>query len=640
MGLMLLGEIMIVAPYEKLAKIGDKIADYCAYSVDVEIWDSDQLKKSGTVGRWPETRIFIARGGVARYLRESTGKPVIEITVTAFDVLRAISETTLQGCRRIAIITPSNIIIESEHFVHLTDLILRFETCDDVDQIPGMVQAILEQEEIDAIVGDKVAMQMAEKAGIHGQLLESGRASLQIALDTAVNVLNAQTDQQIKLQETKFILNAIKEAVVTTDREGHISMLNTVAKDVLGLQQASIIGQKLSELNNDGGSLEQAMSRQIASENTLTIVQGKQVVLNHLPIVINGTYHGAVDIFEEVQQIQNKELKIRQKLHERGFLAKSTFTDIVTQSKPMQDMLTLAMRYARSDGTILIHGETGTGKELLAQSIHNASRRSAGPFVSVNCAAIDGDLLNSELFGYEDGAFTGATRGGRVGLFELAHGGTVFLDEVSEASLGFQAKLLRVIQEREIRRVGGTRIIPVNVRILCATNRDLLYQVRDGKFREDLLYRLNALELHLLPLTHRREDIIPIAIAWLNHEMKNEGRILTWRNERVFDPLVTHDWCGNIRELQNFVHRMVISCLDSAITQEFVQELLYGGEAITSINYQNRERIEVPLSANWNEMESVLWAGLLNHFGGDKEQLCQAYGISRTTLWRKLNVTS
>lgn len=636
----LVNEIMIVAPYEKLARMAEEIAKHFPYSVGVQVSQSSQLKDDAVVDLYPQTRIFISRGGTAKHLRKATGRPVIEIPVTAYDVLSAISETARLGYKRIAIITPSNILIDSGYFVHITDLLLRFETGDDVAQISAKVQSILEQEEIDAIVGDRVAVQLAAQFGIHGQMLESGVASLQLALDMAVNVLNAQIEQQIKLEETGFILNVINESVVTTDRNGYISMLNKSAETVLNLSAEAVLGKSVTD-STGNDSLQQVMSQKAASENVLIVVNGKHVVLNHLPIIIDGIHHGAVGIFQEVKQIQKTELNIRQKLHHKGFIAKNTFSDIVTENEYVKKTIQLAKRYARSEGTVLIYGDTGTGKELFAQSIHNASRRAGGPFVSVNCAAIDGDLLNSELFGYDEGSFTGAVRGGRTGLFEMAHGGTLFLDEVSETSLTFQAKLLRVIQEREIRRVGGTRMIPVDVRIICATNRDLLQQVRAGKFREDLVYRLNVLELYLPPLKHRREDIIPIAVSCLNFEMDRDNKSFVWRDQRVFDPLLKYDWPGNIRELQNFVHRLLICCPTKEIFPEFVSSLFL--ETTTRQHWPEdytKEGIEIPLAASWNEMESSLWAALLHHYGDDKEKLCQAYGISRTTLWRKLNPQS
>ncbi|MCL6633916.1 MAG: sigma 54-interacting transcriptional regulator [Alicyclobacillus herbarius] len=652
-----MSEIIVVAPYPKLAEIARRITTHKGYSVGVQLLQSSQLRSQSTFRSDADTRVFISRGGTAKYLREYTDLPVIEIQVTAYDVLRAIGETARKGYRHIAIITPSNIMLQADHFVDMTNLSLRLETCDDVRVIPEMVESILREEQVEAVIGDRVAIQVAKESGVHGLLLESGEASLMSALDTAVDVLEAQLTQETKLKETESVLNLIRESVIITQGDGRISMISRPAEQVLGLHKAEVLGRTVAEVLGEQVT-QVVLTSRTNSENTLVTVRGKAVVMNHVPVIVDGMYRGSVLIFEEVHSIQKTELSIRRKLYERGFVAKNTFSDIITGNARMKRVVQSAERFAQSKGTVLISGESGTGKELFAQSIHNASRRSAGPFVSVNCAAIDGDLLNSELFGYEEGAFTGAVRGGRPGLFEMAHGGTIFLDEISETSLAFQSKLLRVIQEREIRRVGGNRIIPVDVRIICATNGDLLQLVRQRKFREDLFYRLNVLELRLPPLRERKEDIVPMAKLFLKIELEQGHRELTWHDDTVFDPLLHHDWPGNIRELQNVIHRIVVCCPNNTLTRKFVQEMLLGSTTAnmqkwtessavenkdvwttvdTSANSSKTDVLQIPMSPVWSEMESSLWRSLLERFGGNRDLLCQTYGISRTTLWRKLN---
>src|SRR5690625_3003716 len=219
--------------------------------------------------------------------------------------------------------------------------------------------------------------------------------------------------------------------------------------------------------------------------------------------------------YQEAESILLANNEIRSELYQRRFFAKYQFDDIISRSDKMEQLITLAKAYAISESNILIYGESGTGKELIAQSIHNESKRRTGPFIAVNCAALPENLLESELFGYEDGAFTGAKKGGKPGLFEMAHGGTIFLDEVGDITPSLQARLLRVLQEKEVRRIGGERIISVDIRVLSATNKDLLASVEDGEFRRDLYYRLNVLHLYNLPLRERVEDIEYIIDALL-----------------------------------------------------------------------------------------------------------------------------
>lgn len=228
---------------------------------------------------------------------------------------------------------------------------------------------------------------------------------------------------------------------------------------------------------------------------------------NRIPIVVDHQIRGVVATFQDIKQLQSTEQKIRLKLHEKGLVAKYSFGDIVGESRAIRNTIQIARSYASSQAAVLIHGETGTGKELFAQSIHTVSDRRDGPFVAINCAAVSNNLLESELFGYEAGAFTGASKNGREGLFELAHGGTIFLDEIGEIPRETQVELLRVLQEKEVRRVGGNRVIPVDVRIITATNKDLIQETMEGRFREDLYYRLNVLDLELPPLRERGDDV-------------------------------------------------------------------------------------------------------------------------------------
>ena len=261
---------------------------------------------------------------------------------------------------------------------------------------------------------------------------------------------------------------------------------------------------------------------------------------------------------QDVKSVQSSERKIRIGLHEKGLIAKYCFADILGTSPSLTSAVEIARSYASARATVLITGETGTGKELFAQSIHAASPRQAGPFVVVNCATLDKNLLESELFGYVEGAFTGALKGGKAGLFELAHTGTLFLDEIGEIPLDLQAKLLRVLQEREIRRLGSGTVVPVDVRIVAATNRDLAQEVAQGSFRADLYYRLNILSVHIPPLRQRNGDVPILADAFFRTFAGEQYGALQSRVAQVMGRLEGYSWPGNIRELQNFVERVSV----------------------------------------------------------------------------------
>ncbi|MGI6424651.1 MAG: sigma-54 interaction domain-containing protein [Tepidanaerobacteraceae bacterium] len=249
---------------------------------------------------------------------------------------------------------------------------------------------------------------------------------------------------------------------------------------------------------------------------------------------------------------------MRRELYLKGHVAQHTFEDIITCSSIMEKAISEARQFAQAEAAVVITGETGTGKELFAQSIHNTSQRKGGHFVAVNCAAVPENLLESELFGYEEGAFTGARRGGKKGLFELAHDGTIFLDEIGELPLKLQARLLRVLQEKAVIRVGGDRVIPINVRIIAATHRNLEASVKNGTFRQDLYYRLNVLRLSLPPLRERKDDI-PLLIDRLLEKICNKtAKKPPLLSDAVLKIFCSYHWPGNVRELQNILERLVV----------------------------------------------------------------------------------
>lgn len=308
----------------------------------------------------------------------------------------------------------------------------------------------------------------------------------------------------------------------------------------------------------------------------ITNIHGRDVLARSIPLEVGGVRVGDVITLQEGSSIQMQERKIRVSLHQKGLYAKKCFGDMLGESDSIRKLIEKAQKYASHDSNLLIYGETGTGKEVLAQSVHNASLRRYGPFVSVNTASLPPSLLESELFGYAEGAFTGAKKGGKPGLFELAHGGTIFLDEIGELTPDIQSRLLRVLQEKEIMRIGDDRIIPVDVRVISATNRDLSDLVREGGFREDLYYRIHVLGLRIPPLRERQNDVVLLFQSFLNELAKNDGRTISL-TEAAIVGLKSYDWPGNIRQLKNVAE--VIACHGAAVIDlEDVEEVLGGQE--------------------------------------------------------------
>ncbi|WNC16650.1 sigma 54-interacting transcriptional regulator [Brevibacillus brevis] len=347
------------------------------------------------------------------------------------------------------------------------------------------------------------------------------------------------------------IVNRIEDAVIAFDESEIVRFVNQKAVDSLNLHGIRVVGEKSAEcLPPDFYE-----SIRLCEENEDVLVDwaNKTYFFRKMHIVMEGVFLGSLLLFRKAADIEKLEHDYRMRLYSKGLVAKYQFDDIYGESASFRQVIQIARKIARSNSTVLLLGETGTGKELLAQAIHNASPRRREPFVGVNFAAISESLLESELFGYEEGAFTGARKGGHIGWFELAHKGTIFLDEIGDASGAIQNRLLRVLQERQIMRVGGNKVIPTDIRVIAATNQDLQQMVQEGTFRADLYYRLNILPIHLPPLRNRREDIPWLADYFVKKYANDLRRPPFTLSGEAMKALLDYDWPGNIRELENVV---------------------------------------------------------------------------------------
>ena len=426
--------------------------------------------------------------------------------------------------------------------------------------------------------------------------------------------------------QVNAIVNSTHDGVIAIDLEGNIKIANEHAKTLLGIEE-NMKGRTITDFIPQSDMIRVLEEGKIERDDIATI-GGRKVIINRSPVIIKGKIVGAVSNFQEITDIQKVELQLRKRLHQSGLDARYKLTDIIGETQEIMEAKDLARKFAITESTVLITGESGTGKELFAQGLHTASQRSSGPFVAVNCAVLPENLLESELFGYDKGAFTGALKDGKPGLFELAHGGTLFLDEIGELPLRIQTLLLRVLQERTVRRIGGDRIIPVDVRILTATNRHLEKEVEDKQFRSDLYYRLNILSLELPPLRKRLADI-PLLVDFFLSEFNDRRKDkIVDIEEELLALFQKHDWPGNIRELRNTIERLVVleegPCLR-------LQGAKFLSEKINRIN--DLEDTNKPSIKN-TERELII--ATLERFEQNKTAAAKSLGIDRSTLWRKI----
>ncbi|KQL49666.1 Fis family transcriptional regulator [Brevibacillus choshinensis] len=356
------------------------------------------------------------------------------------------------------------------------------------------------------------------------------------------------------------VLDGVNDGILTITHDGKITVFNEELGNLLGVSTKRVIGQHIGDAIDQPALIDFLMDQSHEEDRWFTFGQ-VEVVVHRFPL---NNDQSLVATFKNARKTIELEISLRSELKKKGFVAKYTFDDMIGKSATLMQTKTIAKKLAETELTLLIQGESGTGKELFASAIHNASLRDKRPFLAVNFSAISEDLMESELFGYDEGAFTGAKKGGKVGLFEQANGGTIFLDEIGDSSLKLQARLLRVLQEKEIMRIGGSKIIPIDVRIIAATNKNLLQMIEQGTFREDLYHRLRVLFIDLPSLRTRTDDIPLLVQHFIQQSQHPEITVLP----EVIEKLTSLPWFGNVRELKNTIDYMMAVCEENTIQIE------------------------------------------------------------------------
>ncbi|WP_300156895.1 sigma 54-interacting transcriptional regulator [Solidesulfovibrio sp.] len=557
--------------------------------------------------------VVVSRGGTAEAIAKAVpGLTVVAVPTTGFDVLRAIGKAKSHG-QRIGVVAFPSMTTGMGSIGNLLGLDVRVYDLADEAEAEGLVLRARD-EGAQVVVGGIISALTAERLGIPAQAIESGLESILGAVEEAERVGHALDGEKAKGELLRAVLANVADGIVAVDGHGRVTLCNPVAARAVRLEEKAVLGRPVRTVWPEL-RLEKVARGGRDERGHILKVFDQEVICDKIALAVGDRTAGAVATFHDVRRIQKMEAAVRRRALDAGHVAAARFADILGESQAIRQAIELGMDYARSDATVLVTGETGTGKELFAQGLHNHGRRPMGPFVAVNCAALPGQLLESELFGYTAGAFTGASPKGKAGLFELAHGGTIFLDEVAEADPVVQAKLLRVLQEKKVMRVGGDHVVPVDVRVVAATNKDLRDMVERRLFRADLYYRLNVLHLPLPPLRERREDVPILA----RHFLRALGRPLAL-SPACLAVLKRHPWPGNVREVQNAAARIAASCKEETVTEALVRRVLQepGPDA----------------AGGMSEAREIRAA--LEGAKGKLVDAAKALGISRSTLWRRM----
>jgi PAS domain S-box-containing protein len=440
--------------------------------------------------------------------------------------------------------------------------------------------------------------------------------------------LYASRLEKEKAQQFATIIDFVHDGIVAIDNSGLITVFNSASEKITGHAKQEVLGRRINEVMPETRLLSVLETERPETGDIQMLDNQTVIAANRLPVIVDGEVRGAVATYQDITEVQKLEQKIRIRLSEKGFVAQHNFTSIVHKSAAISECIKVAKKFAKYETSVLICGPSGVGKELFAQSIHNSSPRKSSPFVAINCAALPENLIESELFGYVEGAFTGAARKGKAGLFEMAHGGTIFLDEISELPLLLQGRLLRVLQEKQIMRIGDNKLIPVDVRIICSTNRNLRCLVRQNQFRGDLYFRVAILTLFIPPLDERVDDIELLSTSFVDEFGFRYRKCRMTLAPDAIEYLRSYEFAGNVRELQGMIERAVVVCegktiglADLKVSQSAMPDECSSpfakGQTLKDLEEEYIEYVYKKTNGSIKECSAIL-------------------GIDRTTLWRRI----
>jgi transcriptional regulator with PAS, ATPase and Fis domain len=623
-----------------IKEVARSMSDTVDVSVELGVMDEavQPAKKLEEMGM----EVLTTWDATAAIIEKHVSIPVISIQISDLDLIRALNQAKQFG-KNIALLysEPLGGIELLEELLHVRIRQIPFKTVNDFKY--GLMNAFNDGCEV--VIGKSyITLDVAKEYKKKAVLITFTNEMVVKSIRQLVKIAEIRRREREEFVRLQTIFNSLADGVVVIDSRGNTTLVNPAAEKMFNIQGSDVLGLPVSRFLPSSHIME-TLSKKKRFDYDIIDFGDSSLIAGHEPVFCGERIIGVASTFRTVSEIQKIDHKIRDKAMSRGFTAQYGFQDFFGKSPAMKEVTQQAKIFAQTDSTILITGETGTGKEVMAQSIHNFSRRKNKPFVAINCTAIAENLLESELFGYEEGAFTGARKGGKIGLFELAHEGTIFLDEIGSMPVSLQSRLLRVLQERKVMRIGGERLIPIDVRIIAATNKDLLLQVKERLFREDLYYRLNVLSLNMPPLRERQLDLPDLIDSLTDRFSEKYKRKKVKIPKDVVKVLTSYPWPGNIRELENVTERLVLLFGSGKPIHQLVYSVLMMGGAngakTGALTEEVPRRDYAPSSAKeepaaLDELKKKKITDVLEQANFNISKASSFLGISRSTLYRKM----
>lgn len=612
-------DIVLIAPTRDILAAAEKIVETKRYdNIDTVCGSMSEGVRQAVAAVEQGAKVLVTRGGTYRLCCDAVNVPIVEIKVSAYDIIQTLKTATISD-DVIGVVGYNNVV---DGFDVLKELLpyrlVRIELFSEAQVEDAITQ--YRSLGIRTFVGDANTTRLASALGCTGIVINSQPESIYTAMREARRILRAIRLQKMRTQRLEAITDFVHDGVVAIDENERVTVLNNAAAEALRVDAAKSIGKHILDIWPNC-LLPQTMNARTSDVNVLESIYGLNVVASRIPIIVENNVNGAVETFMSVADLTDMEQDVRRSLSRRGFVAKHRFREIVYRSDVMRRCVENAREFAKYDSPVLITGESGVGKELFAQAIHNESRRRRGPFVEVNCAALPRDLAEAELFGRPD-------RGGRAkreqGLVELAHGGTIFFNEIHELSPEIQGRLLQVLQQHDLTNSASGRVTPLDVRFICSSDADLPLLVANGEFRRSLYYGLNVLNLALPPLRERREDISELALYYISVFCEKYGKKPMRLPEATAQLLTSGDYAGNVRQLSSLIERCVVLSSFDSVAEEL------GKTAFAPADSEPEELTDL------RTMEQRYIRRVYGSVGGSTSRACAILGIDRSTLWRRL----
>ena len=639
-------KVYAIIPYKELSTLIEQSSNELDLDLNIREGHVEAALPAAREAEKNGAEIIISRGGTADIIRKHIKIPVVDIPVSDADILRILYPLRDQN-KTILVVGFKNAVYKCHSIaqilgIKIKEITVPYETKSyNFDYIKHKADLLIKKYNVDTIIGDQTACVNLQSFCESLYLIKSSKDDVMQAIDKTKDTLASYSSFiKSKIAPVSSVLDFIDDAIISTNDRGIITIFNKSAEHYISSNQNSAIGKSLEEIESDNKyfkTIKESISN-VLKTNTPEYQQidskSSKCILNTTPIIIDSKTRGVVASMKNIKD--EEEINQRHKNFINGFSSRYNFSDIISRDPEILQIIERAKYFAQTNAGILIQGESGVGKEIFAQSIHSSSSRKDKPFVAVNCAALPPQLLESELFGYEGGAFTGAQRGGKKGLFELADSGTLFLDEISEIDQNMQVKFLRTFEEKQIKRIGGSKLIDIDVQIIAATNRDLNRMVSEGDFRADLFYRINLLKLDIPPLRNRKDDIEYLTAHFIKLFNRKHSLLIESISEEAVILLKDYCWPGNIRELKNVIERIALTIRQGNIKENDIKTLAPEIAEKTETGIET----ESLFSGTMTEIKCKAALNALKECHYNKSLAARKLGIDRSTLDRLLDQSS